>query len=300
MADQTVSVIRPGDLGKTDPFTIAIVSNPALEQPWNSGRFVADSILSNPVGFTTCVQYVDAALFGLLPGQAEQLLSDPRIRVISIWIFNADGDIGDPFSFVAEDGTSNLAVARRDQLAAYMASLNIYADLVFAVTGSSTHTRATSWFTTDDNARRGVNFTLDGVSFSHRCYFTIPGTTALPVSASSLTALHEFQHAISSYQNGSVLDLYMDSQPALNIKRGRPIPPDFSRYNGTTFATDPTRDGLGYPAGWLSYHCELIDSNYPSVMDDYWQAPGGIPERCRNDRITRQFILDRISAKMAR
>lgn len=35
-------------------------------------------------------------------------------------------------------------------------------------------------------------------------------------------------------------------------------------------------------------------------MDDYWQAPDGVPEHCEHDRITRAFLLDRVRAKMRR
>jgi hypothetical protein len=275
-----------------------------LERPWRSGRFVVDPILADAAGFTAAVQYVESALFGTLPGEAEQLLSEPTIepgvRLVAIWFTGAGEDPLDPMSFVAEDTVSNQLVARRAAIDAWMRSQSLYADVVMAISESPTHTRATSWFTTDDDSRGGVAFTLDGRTLVHRHYFSIPGTSALHTTSSSLTALHEFQHAVSSYSNGAVTDLYVDSPPALNIKRGRPIPALFATYAGAGYATDPSRDSLGYPAGWQSYHGELIDPNTPAVMDNYWQAPGGRPELCQNDRITRAFILDRISAKMGK
>ena len=63
---------------------------------------------------------------------------------------------------------------------------------------------------------------------------------------------------------------------------------------------DPTRDSLGYPSGWQSYHCELIDPAFPAVMDNYWLAHDGIPEHCHHDKITRQFLMERLRAKIAR
>ncbi len=87
---------------------------------------------------------------------------------------------------------------------------------------------------------------------------------------------------------------------ALNCKSGRPIPPKFAIYDTTQNASDPKRDSLGYPTGWKSYHCELIDPGFPALMDDYWQAPDQVPEHSLHDRITRQFLSDRVRAKIAR
>ena len=157
-----------------------------------------------------------------------------------------------------------------------------------------------AWFTSDDDSRPGVAFTLDGVQLAHRYYCLIPGTVAFPVDSASITALHEFGHALSSYSNGEVTDLYVDSNPALNVKRGRPIPQVFGSYSQTTFGSDLTRDGLGYPAGWQSYHCELINPPLPAVMDNYWAASNGVPEECEHDKITRLFLLDRLRAKTMR
>ncbi len=141
---------------------------------------------------------------------------------------------------------------------------------------------------------------MNGVTRQHRHNNLIPGTVAIHATSRSLTALHEFGHALSSYTNGSVVDLYVDSSAGLNNKRGRPIPPDFANYNGATMAADTVRDGLGYPAGWQSYHCELIDPTVPAIMDDYWLAGSGIPEHCQHDRITRAFLRDRLLAKINR
>jgi hypothetical protein len=112
--------------------------------------------------------------------------------------------------------------------------------------------------------------------------------------------LHEFGHALSSYTNGSVVDLYADSSAGINNKRGNPMPANFAVYNGIGMTTDSTRNGLGYPGSWQSYHCELIDSSFPAVMDNYWLAADGIPEHCQHDKITRQFLIDRLRAKIAR
>ena len=211
----------------------------------------------------------------------------------------------DANSLVAQDGVSNLLVARRSSFLPFLATNGLYADVAFAVSKSATHARASAWYTSDDDTRLGTPFTLDGVTLAHRLWSLIPGTVAIHTTTASVTAVHEFGHALSSYTNGSVTDLYVDGPDALNNKRGRPIPPSpspFRVYNGVTMGIDQTRNGLSYPAGWQSYHAELNAPTFPAIMDDYWSATasGGAPEDCEHDTITRLFLLDRVRAKMSR
>lgn len=295
-----ISVVRPGDRAAAQPFTVCIVANPALESPEGSALFLPDPIISDQSKFNTSVQYIDNALFGNLPAQKERLLAEPtvapKVRVMSV--FAADLVAADENSLVAE--FADLLVPRRDRFVSFLNRYSVLADVVYAVSDSTTHTRASAWFTSDDNSRPGVDFVLDGSSLCHRYYNAIPGTIAIHTSAESLTALHEFQHAISSYENGRILDLYVDTvDPGLNCKVGRPIPPNFAIYNGTIYKSDPARDNLGYPPEWQSYHCELLEPAFPAIMDDYWEA-NGAPENCQNDKVTRAFIVDRIHAKLSR
>jgi hypothetical protein len=294
------NVIRPG-AAKPNPFTICIVGNPVLEVPWNSGTVIKDPIIGQLVVFQAAATYIDSALFGLLPGQRENLLADPAImpsiRVVSIY------DDGLPTSLtnalVAQDSDSRLLIARRNAFVPFLAKYDLSADVIYAVSASVSHNRASAWYTTDDDSRPGVSFNLDGVQYHHRYYNLIPGTIAIHATASSLTAVHEFGHAISSYSNGRIVDLYADSPPAINNKRGRPIPPLFCNYESSGFSSDLTRDGLGYDSTWQSYHCELIDPTCPAVMDDYWSSAKG-PEACLHDAVTKAFIRDRVAAKISR
>jgi len=300
MTEPTISILRPGDTSKADPFTICIVANPALEAPRQTGQFMPDPISTDQPAFDRAVDYIQSCLFGLLPGQIEAPLADPaiepKVRLVSIFAPGLTAE--DKNALVANDSVSNQLIARRTVFSPFLARFGFHADVAYAVSNSATHNRATAWFTSDDDARGGVSFTLDGVQLVHRFFNLIPGTVAIPATAKSLTALHEFQHAISSYSNGSIVDLYVDSNPGVNCKRGRPIPPDFGDYDGTGFGSDPTRDGLGYEPGWLSYHCALINSGLPAVMDNYFR--GSTPEACQNDEITRRFIIDRLNAKLSR
>lgn len=296
-----IRVIREGDTSKRNPFTIVVVANPALEAPWRSGIFVTDPIAGDQAAFDGCVASINESLFGDLPGQAEKFLAAPeigsRIRLVSLFIDDLPAE--DINALIGQDDVSNIAVARRTVFRPFLARFDLSADIAYAVTASATHRRASAWFTSDDDGQGGIRFTLDGTELFHRYEHLIPGTVALPVTSTSLTAMHEFGHALSSYTNGMVVDLYVDGREGLNNQRGQPIPPRFGTYNGESIPSDLSRNGLGYPPNWQSYHCALIDPSNPAVMDDYWKAGSG-PEACRHDAITRKFLADRLLAKISR
>lgn len=294
-----VSTRRAG-AATAEPFTILIAANVAIEAPFNTGQFLRDPIMSDPNGFNSSVDYIENALFGNLPNQAESLLGDPalapNVRLLT-W-FDAATPTTATHSFVGQDSGSLLIMARRMAITTFLQANNLIADVVFAVTGSATHSRASAWYTSDDDAGPGVPFQLDGATFHHRKRYQIPGTVAIHRSANSLTAAHEFSHAISSYTNGRIVDLYSDQQiPNLNTKL-RPVISPFATYANTAFAPGARAAAGGYPAGWRSYHCDLSAPAFPALMDNYWL--GAPPERCENDLITRQFIKDRVAAKMSR
>jgi hypothetical protein len=295
------TVVRAG-AAKQNPFTICVVANAVLEAPWQSGQFVADPIIGQLATFQAAVAYIDGALFGLLAGQREKVLADPAIMpyVQLVSIYDDGLPVAASNSLVAQDGVSDTLVARRTFFKPLLANYGIQADVAYAVSASSSHTRASAWFTSDDDTQSGIPFTLNGnQGFYHRFYNVVPGTVAIHSTATSLTALHEFGHAISSYSNGKILDLYVDSAVGFNNLLGRPIPLTFCNYNGTGFASDPSRDGLGYPPNWQSYHCALIDPACPAVMDNYWLSPKG-PVACLHDSVTQAFIRDRMVAKVGR
>lgn len=245
MANRTIRILRAGDITKSNPFTICIVANPALEAPWQTGQFAIDPIAADPAAFDACADYINQSLFGGLPNQREQVLSDPaiapRVRVISV--FESGLPPVDANSLVAQDSTSELLIARRTVFRAFLAARSLSADIVYAVSKSGTHTRASAWFTSDDDGRGGVPFTLDGQVLTHRYECLIPGAIAIHSTATSLTAVHEFHYAISSYTNGSIVDLYVDSSAGLNCKRGRPIPTGFATYNGAASHHGQLLDG---------------------------------------------------------
>ena len=106
-AAPVVTEIQAGDTSKATPYTIVIVANPALETPVGSGVFIPDPVMGNRAGFNLAVTYVTNVLFGLLAGQAEQLLADPAIgpRIRVLQIFQPDLPATRHHSLVGELGT---------------------------------------------------------------------------------------------------------------------------------------------------------------------------------------------------
>ena len=293
-------VLRAGDTTKPNPYTICFVANPALEAPWQSFTFIPDAMPSNAAAFDASVGYAIDCLFGSLAGQAERLLSDPSIgpfvRIVSLRVTGLPATA--PNALVGESPLGLLLAPRRMEMTAFVRRFDIVPDVVLAVSQSTTYTRESAYPTTDDDAGPGDAFVVDRATFFHRHNCAIPGTVALHESSRSVTPLHEFGHAASSFTNGQITDLYVDSLPALNCKAGRPIPLGFGSMQAATFSTDPLRAGLGYPPSWRSYHCELIDPSRPAVMDNYTTVAD--PLACCHDRITRQFLVDRLAAKIGR
>lgn len=296
---ENLFVLAEGDVKTQTPYTILFVANPALEAPWQSGTFVRDPVLDDKAAYDECVARSIAALFGSWPNLREQLLVDTgvadRIRVLSL--FEADATVDK--ALIAQDGVSNLLIGRRESLPELITRVGMAVDVVFGISMSLTHSRASAWFTTDDDSGPGTPFVLDGAVRSHRHQVLTPGMAALHVSSDAMTVLHEFGHAMSSYTNGSVVDLYVDSASALNNKRGRPIPGAFATYQADIINSDPTRASIGYPAGWQSYHSQLDAAAHPALMDNYYLSPT-VPEDCLHDQITRRFLADRLLAKISR
>lgn len=298
---QTITVHQAGNTLATNPYTIAIVANPVLAKL--NGNLEADPITATEQLFQSRVRYVLNCLFGRLPEQAEKLLAEPdlgpNIKVVSLFDDSLPIDMSNS---LVNEFAGEIAEPIRKLFTPFLARFGIQADVAFAITASPTHVRASAYHATEDQARGGIDFESNGSQFKHWFYSLVPGTIALPSIASSLTALHEFGHAFSSYTDDMlVTDQYVDSPTALNVKQGRPIPGSFGTFASQNYATDPNRGGLGYPPTWTSYHPELFDATVPSLMDDYWQVPQGRkPEHCMFDKVTRNFIRDRLLAKFAR
>ncbi len=172
MASQPViHVHREGNTVKVDPFTIAIIANPALERPEGSGTFVVDPIVSQQAAFDTTTAYTVDCLFGDLPGQAEKLLGHPDIRdeVRVVSLFAAGLNAEDMSSLVAEDDPhqSSQIHARRTKFRPFLNRFGLDADIAFAISASPTHDVSTALETSDDDMQGGVPFAVNGVTLFH-------------------------------------------------------------------------------------------------------------------------------------
>jgi hypothetical protein len=183
--------------------------------------------------------------------------------------------------------------------------VNLPADVCFAVFHSPTRTLDIAQYTTDDAASPGRPFRYDARVGNHRQRASTPGTIALYAPTQTLTPLHEFLHAVSDVGNGRCIDLYVDAGTGgfdVNKKTraaaADPVPAAFATLSGIAYASDPARDGLGYDAGWVSYHPELIETRRPNVMDNYFRAAD--QRECRLDKLTLRFLRDRVEWKLAR
>jgi hypothetical protein len=285
---------------KNSPYTIAFIACPAIRT--SAGTLGADPVTSNRSSFHSAVSFT---VDNLLRSTEDVLRKDGLERNIQfVSLFDDTRAVTDSIALVQED-TTNIISPRRDLFNSFTGAYWVSADVSFALSGSATHTRSSAWFTTDDTSKPTVAFTYDGIARTHGRFASIPGTVALSTTAGGLTALHEFGHASSDFNDGMIDDLYVDGvRSGLEInKKARtnstdPIPANFANYNSTSYNSDQTRDGLGYPTNWTSYDCELLDSSRPNMMDNFWLADN--PRRCRLDKITYAWLSDRLTAKASR
>jgi hypothetical protein len=297
-----VRVLYTGE-PKDRPYTIVFVANPAIQT--EGGAFIADPVLADRLTFRDVVGFAIRNLLTVTEDLLRRGDRDREIRFVSI--FDSTQGPGDA-NALAHELAPNLMETRRDRLNGFLNRYAEVADVVFVMHGSTTHNRATAWYTTDDPSRPSTGYSYDGVARLHGHFPRIPGSTAIPLDTNrvGLTPLHEFGHAGSDFDNGRVRDLYNDNVGGFAVNKrsravaGGPIPANFATYDGTNFTSDQNRDSLGYPNNWMSYHPVLIDAGNPNMMDDYNQAPGGNRQVCRLDQLTSEWFIDRIRAKLGR
>jgi hypothetical protein len=299
---------RDGDTTKPDPLFILVINNSALERPFDSNNFIPDMRTSaDQDRFNRAAEYINKNLFGELPRQVEKLLADsPHGSKIKLWSMYIEGLKPDSStSLVGEFGPAidRWLKPRRGAVVEMLANIGMNPDVVFVVSKSSDTTVASALGATDDDERGGIPAAFDGRPITHRFYHKIPGMVAIHATPDDMTPAHEFGHAFSSYSNGFVTDLYRDEDKychgtiVLNRKVGRPIPDNFAEYQGITYLSDKTRNSLGYGKEVAtSYHSELVDPRRPALMDDYRERP----MKALHDKMTKAYIMDRITAKVSR
>jgi hypothetical protein len=299
----TVRTLYPGR-PKTEPYTFVFAATPAIQSP-GGGPVSADPVLTNRTNFHDIVRHCLANLLTLTESLLRTDNFEANIRFVAI--FDTTQGATTANALVGQVAP-NLIEPLRYRLNGFVGRYAENPDIVFCISANTTNTRASAWFTTDDDSRLGVNFTYDGVTGTHRRFTDVPGSAAIStlMDTTGLTAIHEFGHAASDFNNGMVIDLYVDGTRSgfvvnkkMRAKATDSIPNNFATYGGTTFQSDQNRDGLGYPNTWTSFHPALVDTTRPNLMDNYWQAVSQI-QRCRIDGLTFNWFADRLRAKILR
>lgn len=300
-----VRLLAPGE-SKPAPFTLVFVANPAILNP-ATGAVGSDPILTDRPGYHSVVSHALNELFLGTEDLLRRTGFESRVRIVSLFDAIRPATIGN--ALAAEVPASIMMETRRDELAPFLASHHLVADLVFVIHASPTHSRASAWFTTDDEARPSAAFSYDGNVCQHGQFARIPGSVAIPVNVprNAPIILHEFCHAASECKQGKVVDLYIDRHAVdlgflINKKfraaAGDPIPAVFADYNGVRFDADLAGPHAAYASSWKSYHPGRTDPAWPNLMDDYWAASS--PCRCCLDPLTRTYLRDRLETKLAR
>ncbi len=291
---------------KHRPYTIALAANPGIETI--EGDFVIDPVMADRARYHRASVSCVRSLLTMAEDLLRQNDWDRQIRFISI--FDATLSANEDNALAQEVADSTIMAPRNHRLEAFLARYDAQADIVFVVFRSDTHNRESATATTDyaTSTTGGTAFTYDGVEHVHGYYPRTPGSATMSVTIGNrtMTPFHEFGHAASDYNNGRVRDLYDDnttSSFAINKKwraqSSDPIPAIFATYNGVDFPSDPTRDGLGYPPDWVSYHPELITPENPNLMDNY-RGGQNSSLLSRLDRLTYAWFTDRLRAKFNR
>ncbi len=99
-----------------------------------------------------------AGLSAVSPG-GDGLMDTGDLRVVSLFFTGLAAEDGK--ALVAQDSVSNLLITRRAAFVPFLSRYGCPRTLPYAVSQSSSHDRASAWFTSDDDASPGVPFTLD-------------------------------------------------------------------------------------------------------------------------------------------
>jgi hypothetical protein len=148
----TVRVLYSGK-PKPSPYTIVFVANPAIQSQFGGSTFNADPVLTNRAGYHSAVAYCLQNILRETEGLLRAGGIDVEMRFVSV--FDATLAAQEQNS-LAHELPPNIMETRRDVLASFLVRFHETADMVFVLHGSTTHDRASAWFTTDDNSRPAV------------------------------------------------------------------------------------------------------------------------------------------------
>jgi hypothetical protein len=283
-------------------YTIVFAATPGrLDE---AGTVVSDGALSDRPAFHRMVTHCLTNILTLDESLLRTGNMDRLIRFTTIFDTTRSADAN---TALVHEINPNILEPQRTLTNGFVGPYGERADVVYCISASTTHTRASAWFGDDDTGMTAPSYTYDGVTRRSGLYPRIPGSIALSTSMNTtgLTALHEFGHAASDFTNGMVIDLYVDGTSAgfvvnkkMRAASTDPVPANFATVDTTTYGADAARDTLGYPADWASYHPDLQVAGQPNLMDNYWMA--GSVLQCRLDGLTFDWYQRRLRAKADR
>ncbi|TVM02403.1 MAG: hypothetical protein CV087_09610, partial [Candidatus Brocadia sp. WS118] len=188
-----------------------------------------------------------------------------------------------------------------------------YSDVIMVISGSPEFIRSSARFTEEDAALPGAEFNYfnntDTITRYHPHYAKLPGVAAIWAGDDRLkTPVHEFAHAMSSFQNGPIVDEYDDGgkdnfafmvNKQFRDEPTKAIPKHFAKYGLTDvfddgcveYCSDRTR--ADKEPSWSSYVPERVAPGYSSTMDiayyDY-----------RFSKLVFDFMYERLITKLNR
>ena len=314
-----INVLQEGSGAR--PFTVVFVANPVIAHPWDN-RFEADPILNNSVLFYRTVLRV------LRSFANNELLRLPQIarRMRMITLFDTTRTALEDANALCESisDIDHILAPRLNSalISEFVKSTNDngrridYADVIFVISASEKLTRSAARFTVDGTNGRPFKFTFseagDGplTEKQHAFEAAVPGVVALSAWDDRLkTPLHEFAHALSSLENGAIIDEYLDQyddstesllQFVINRKRRLhptdPVPDVYATYQGpdseaVLYYSDRYRSDK--PTDWTSYVAERPKMSSSCIMDiayfDY-----------HYDKLIFDFLYDKLLVKINR
>lgn len=327
--DEPINIIQEGNGDK--PFTIVFVANPLIKRA-DGAHFDDDPIVNDSDLFykvvTRCLRsFVNNELLRL-----PEIF--PRLKLITV--FDTSRRNHEDSNALCEELSPPLDIlaARSDvdKIVSFLTNTktiknnNIkieYADIIYVISASEKLTRSTARFTEDAVNQNGNDGEIFKFTFTnklekklHAYNCKTPGVVALSAWDDRLkTPVHEFAHAMSSLENGCIVDEYVDkydeqTEDAMSYIINRknriaqnnvdpykfPIPDVFTKYQFGTedpvvYFSDRYRTDKEYD--WTSYVPERINVGESCIMDIAYYG-------YKYDKLIFDFMYDRLLVKLNR
>jgi hypothetical protein len=288
------------------PYTIVFVANPAILDA-NNSTSRADRVINLRSTYHEMVAHCLNQLFCETEDLLRVIGLDVKCRLVSV--FKAPDPLK-PMPYIIVDNHLKIAELPdidSTNLNSLLFDEGLSPDIVVVIHGSEISTTPGGIATVDDFDQESVPFTYDDRDYKHGRFPFSPGTIAISIDnpRDVPTVMHEFAHAACEDKNGQITDLHRDDfdddKLLINKKHrqrpGDPVPLHFATFRGKSYASDRSSFGVRY-RDRTSYHPEPIDGAHPNLMDDYHET--NTPMKCRFDKLTYDFLRDRLETKLSR